>query len=122
MTTEVEIFKSLSDESRLRIINLFIKFKERLCVCELVDALGMPQYAISKSLTLLKNSGLLLVEKKGTWMYYALNGSAKNKKLFKFLSNSLDNDIFINDEQQLNKRLLLRKDNICVIGLVPKNN
>ena len=59
MTQPFEIFKALGDETRLRLVNLFLQTDEDLCVCEMVDALELPQYQISKHLTILKNAGLL---------------------------------------------------------------
>ncbi|MGB9664053.1 MAG: ArsR/SmtB family transcription factor [Ignavibacteria bacterium] len=117
-----EKFKALSDETRLRIINLFIKSGEKLCVCELMDALKIPQYAVSKALTVLKNADLLSWNKEGTWVYYHLNTSnQENKKLFAFLKNFLQDKTFFEDEERLNQRLILRENNRCVIGIIPEN-
>lgn len=119
----IEKFKALSDETRLRIINLFIKSGQNLCVCELMDALRIPQYAVSKALTILKNADLLTYEKEGTWVYYQLNKSVQeNKNLFTFLKNFLNDKSFLEDEERLNQRLLLREDNRCVIGIIPEEN
>lgn len=115
-----EIFKSLSDESRLRIINLFIKSGQKLCVCELMDALKIPQYTISKSLNTLKNADLLTAEKKGTWTYYELKINSHNKPVFVFLKKYLIEGAFLEDTLRLNERLLLREDDICVVGIIPK--
>lgn len=119
----IEKFKALSDETRLRIINLFIKSGQNLCVCELMDALRIPQYAVSKALTILKNADLLTYEKEGTWVYYQLNKSVQeNKSLFTFLKNFLNDKSFLEDEERLNQRLLLREDNRCVVGIIPEEN
>ena len=121
MKNTVEIFKSLSDETRLRIVNLFIKSGRNLCVCELMDSLQIPQYSISKALIILKNVGLLISEKKGTWVYYELNRSIRqNKNLFAFLRNYLSDEIFSEDERRLNNRLLLRESDKCVVGIIPE--
>ncbi len=112
----ITLFRSLGDETRLRILNLFIQSNERLCVCELTDALQVPQYTISKALAILRNARVLISGKKGTWVYYQL--STKNEfladliqSLRKYLSN-----YFPEDFERLKKRLLLREDNMCVIG------
>ncbi|MEJ5351346.1 MAG: metalloregulator ArsR/SmtB family transcription factor [Melioribacteraceae bacterium] len=119
----IEKFKALSDETRLRIINLFIKSGQNLCVCELMDALRIPQYAVSKALTILKNAELLTYEKEGTWVYYQLNKSVQeNKSLFTFLRNFLNDKTFLEDEDRLNQRLLLREDNRCVVGIIPEED
>ena len=123
MKNTVEIFKSLSDETRLRIVNLFIKSGRNLCVCELMDSLQIPQYSISKALNILKNAGLFNTEKKGTWVYYELNRSiGQNKNLFAFLKNYLCDGIFSEDERRLNNRLLLRESDKCVVGIIPESD
>jgi len=116
-----EIFKVLSDETRLRVINLFIKSKTNLCVCEIMDALKIPQYAASKAINQIKKANLLVSSKEGTWIYYGLNKENKlNKALFSFLENYLTDKIFSDDETRLNKRLLLREKNRCVVGIIPE--
>ena len=123
METKINVLRALADETRLRIINLFIKSGQVLCVCELIDALKIPQYAVSKALTIIKNADLLTAEKEGTWVYYKLNKSiAHNKNLFNFLKNYLSDEIFLEDETRLNDRLLLREGDKCVVGIIPESD
>lgn len=123
METKINVLRALADETRLRIINLFIKSGQVLCVCELVDALKIPQYAVSKALTIIKNADLLTAEKEGTWVYYELNkGIVQNKNLFNFLKNYLSDEIFLEDETRLNDRLLLREGDKCVVGIIPESD
>ncbi|HAB51836.1 MAG TPA: transcriptional regulator [Ignavibacteriales bacterium] len=120
MTTEnkIEKFKALSDETRLRIINLLL-VNDSLCVCELVDTLEIPQYQISKGLAILKSSGIVELEKDGKWGYYQLSKlNETNKSLFLLLKKILNDEIFINDLKKLNDRLLLREEGRCVVGFV----
>ena len=119
----IEKFKALSDETRLRIINLFIKSGKNLCVCELMDALQLPQYAISKALNILKSADFFTTEKEGTWVYYQLNKEIpENKSLFTLLRNQLDDKTYAEDEERLNKRLLLREKDRCVVGIIPEED
>jgi ArsR family transcriptional regulator len=121
MAGEIEVFKALSDNTRLRVLNLFLAAKDSLCVCEIVDALKLPQYNISKQLTVLKQAGIVEVEKKGLWGYYRLKGDqSANQTLFAFLKNYLDDEIFRNDKRNLEARLLLREEGKCVVGLIPE--
>lgn len=121
MNENPEIFKALSDEVRIRIINLFIKSGRNICVCELMDALKLPQYSVSKALLVLKASGLVKYEKKGLWVYYNLNSeSPDNAKMFDFLNQFLNSDIFREDLERLNDRFLLREDGNCVVGILPE--
>jgi ArsR family transcriptional regulator len=64
------VFRALSDQTRLRILNL-LKGGE-LCVCELVDLLGVPQPTASRHLAYLRKVGLVLARKEGYWSYYRL--------------------------------------------------
>lgn len=120
MTDPVEIFKSLGDDTRLRVVNLLLQSDEDLCVCEMVDALELPQYQISKHLTILKNAGLLLAERKGTWVYYRLDReeSPLLRDLFKTLSRHLNQNVFADDAAKLAKRLALRENGKCVVGFI----
>jgi len=119
MNPESEIFKALGDETRLRILNLFISAKGTLCVCEMVDALKLPQYQISKHLVLLKHAGLLDVERKGTWAHYTpKKDAAQNKLLFRFLREFCVGEIFQQDRKNLESRLALREEGKCVVGFV----
>lgn len=123
MVNLLNILKALTDETRLRIINLFIKSGQNLCVCELMDALKLPQYTVSKALAILRNANLLTTEKEGTWVYYNLNESTpENRNLFSFLKSYLNLEIFLEDELRLNERLLLRENNKCVIGIIPEKD
>lgn len=68
--TVPEVFRALSDPTRLRILNL-LKGGE-LCVCDLVDILEMPQPTVSRHLAYLRKTGLVLTRKEGHWNYYRL--------------------------------------------------
>ncbi|MEX2189447.1 MAG: metalloregulator ArsR/SmtB family transcription factor [Bacteroidota bacterium] len=120
MKPESSIFKALSDETRLRILHLFLVNKDPLCVCEIVDALKVPQYQASKHLLILKNAGLVDVKKRGTWAYHSLRtNESKNSLLFSFLKSFLGSDSFEEDKRNLESRLLLREEGKCVVGFVP---
>ena len=108
------MMKALADETRLRLANLLLRAKVPLCVCEIVDALGLPQYQVSRHLIILKNAGLVSVEKRGTWAYHSLEEG--NEALFAFLQSFLSDERFRRDQKQLERRLRLRKDGKCVIG------
>jgi ArsR family transcriptional regulator len=119
MANPVEIFKALGEETRLRLANLLLQTDEDLCVCEMVDALELPQYQISKHLTILKNAGLLQASRRGTWVYYRLDRNAPFlRDLFKTLSRHLDTPMFIDDAAKVKQRLTLREEGRCVVGFV----
>jgi ArsR family transcriptional regulator len=70
MEADLEIFKACADQTRLRL--LFLLAERELCVCELVEVLGMPQGKVSRHLGVLKRAGLVRDRREGTWIYYAL--------------------------------------------------
>ena len=67
-------FRALSDENRLRIVDL-LRGGER-CVCELTDELDLGQSLLSFHLKTLKDAGLVTDRRDGRWAYYALNTGA----------------------------------------------
>lgn len=75
MNTIIDLFKALSDETRLRIINLI--YKQDLCVCELVEILDLSQPKISKHIAKLRQIGLVNTERKEQYIYYSFNHSNK---------------------------------------------
>jgi ArsR family transcriptional regulator len=122
MNKKLDKFKALADETRLRILNLFIKSGKNLCVCELVDSLKMPQYHISKHLNILRSAGFFNPEREGTWIYYNLNiADPSNKELFNFLKLYLNEKQFETDYELLKQRLLLREEGKCVVGFVSED-
>ena len=65
----VELFKVLSDPTRLKLFEILFK-KQARCVGELVDILDQPQPTISRHLNHLKKLGILSCQRDGTWMWY----------------------------------------------------
>lgn len=71
MKKVANIFKSLADETRLRLLML-LQGRSELCVCDLMHALDMPQSTVSRHLAYLKKNGWLQDRRGGVWMYYSL--------------------------------------------------
>ncbi len=67
------VFKALSDPTRLKI--LYLLEHGELCVCEIMAVLEIPQSTISHHLNVLKNVGLLKSQKDGIWIQYSVNYS-----------------------------------------------
>jgi ArsR family transcriptional regulator len=83
----VSAFKALGDPTRLKILELLkargrsccdlISRDERgLCACDIEEAVGLSQAAVSHHMDLLRRSGLVEAEKRGRWMYYRRNEAA----------------------------------------------
>jgi ArsR family transcriptional regulator len=71
-----QLFKALGDPARVRIVNLLATSDEPVCVCELVEPLGLSQPTVSHHLKKLTDAGLLVREQRGTWAYYSLDADA----------------------------------------------
>ena len=65
-----ELFKVFGDSTRIRI--LFVLFEAEVCVCDLAEALGMTQSAISHQLKILKQSRLVKSRRVGKSVFYSL--------------------------------------------------
>tara|TARA_R110000787_G_scaffold35789_1_gene91614 strand:+ start:2551 stop:2967 length:417 start_codon:yes stop_codon:yes gene_type:complete len=63
------LFKALSEPVRLRVLHLLLD-KGELCVCDIVDTLGLSQSVVSRHLAYLRNAGLLSTRREGVWIYY----------------------------------------------------
>lgn len=70
--TPDQFTRSLADPTRLRILVLLAGNAE-LCVCELKDALELPQPKISRHLAILRETGVLLDRRAGQWIHYRLH-------------------------------------------------
>ncbi len=70
MERTAETLKALSDPTRLRIVSL-LRHGE-LCVCDLKEALQIPQSTVSRHLACLKNAGWVKARRSGKWMHYLL--------------------------------------------------
>lgn len=118
MNNYTEVFKALADETRLRIMRLLTITDRQVCVCEIVDALGLPQYQVSKHLNILKNANLVQGERKGTWVYYSplKEDTIFNRQLFKLLKEQLSDPVFLSDAEKLKRRLEIRDGVTCVVG------
>ena len=69
-----ELFKALADGTRLRILRLLMAGE--LCVCNIHDALKIPQAKASRHLAYLRRVGLVTTRREGLWIYYTLSKSA----------------------------------------------
>jgi len=84
-------YKALGNKNRLRIVKLLEK--KAMCVCELVEVIGISQSTISKHLKILVNAGLLSAVKDGQWTNYQLNKTDEYSKiLLQDLSGWLNSD------------------------------
>lgn len=86
----ITITKAISDETRLRV--LMALTGGELCVCQLVELIGLAPSTVSRHLHLLHNARLVDARKDGRWVYYKLAGRdapLKVRQCIKWLRSSL---------------------------------
>ncbi len=88
MKNLIKVYKVLSDETRLRILNIL---QERsCCVCEVMQALEISQSKASRGLSALYDVGILTLHKEGLWSLYSIDWDGMDKKLKTILKTTTD--------------------------------
>ena len=67
----IKAIKALSNETRLRILNLLLE--RECCVCEVMQALDISQTRASRNLNALYDAGFLKLRKDGLWSLYSID-------------------------------------------------
>jgi len=67
----IKMMKALTDETRLRILNILLERES--CVCETMQALGISQSSASRNLGILYDTGFLRLRRDGTWVFYSID-------------------------------------------------
>ena len=104
MQSLTEALKALSEETRLRIINLL--YEGELCVCDVMEVLQISQAKASRHLIYLKNSGLARDRKVAQWAYYSLAKDESLKFIDSLVYDNLRNmEMYGNDLDNLQEWL-----------------
>ena len=90
---EVKLLKALAHPIRLKIIKQLLD--DRLCVCELCVDDDFTQSNMSQHLRILKDAGIVTVEKEGNKMMYEV----KNKKILNIIE--LVDEVVIEDLKEM---------------------
>jgi len=77
MRQVLDITKALADSNRLRI--LMALAGGELCVCQIIELLGLAPSTVSKHMSILRQAHLVEARKEGRWMYYRRAGRAEPK-------------------------------------------
>ena len=111
----LNITKALSDEKRVRALMMLAGGE--LCVCQIIEMLGLAPSTVSKHMSILKQAGLVEANKQGRWMHYSLAGrNAPNeiKKIISWLISCLEDEPEIQrDKKELYKLLKIDKEKLC---------
>lgn len=105
----INVFKALSDETRLRIIKLLEQGE--LCVCDIAAVLQTSQPKISFHLSTLREAGFIRDRREGKWIHYRLSES---DMFMRFLMLSvferMDAELAAQDRKRLEEFLLTKPD------------
>ena len=105
----IKPFKALSDETRLRILNIVVQ--QECCVCEVMQALEISQSRASRNLRILEEAGFLKSRRVGAWVHYSLRDSPADNfavALAKMTGSLSNKDAqFQKDKVRLNKAMRL---------------
>ena len=111
MNDLADIFKALSDETRLQIVTLLLE-REELCVCDFVGALGLTQSKASRHLRYLYHAGLVEDRREGLWMHYRISPhlSAEQATIIDALSQAVGAEQKRDLQQRLEGWLALKDE------------
>ena len=111
MENLVDVLKALSDETRLRILNLL--YEQELCVCDVMETLQISQAKASRHLIYLKNAGLITDRKYAQWVYYSLLKTTDLKFIYNLIYDTLRNLSLYQQDLENQKKWRLGKADFC---------
>ncbi len=77
MRAFTHIAKALSDENRVRAVLMLDQGE--MCLCQIIDVLNLAPSTVSRHMSILRDAGLVLRRKEGTWHYYRLPDHSAEK-------------------------------------------
>jgi DNA-binding transcriptional ArsR family regulator len=111
------ITKALSDENRVRTL-MALKDRE-LCVCQIIELLGLAPSTVSKHMSILRQARLVEGRKKGLWKYYRLPGDhapSEAREAIAWVFNSLsESPKIVEDARYLEKIMAIDANVLCRI-------
>lgn len=69
---QVTRMKALADETRLKLVLTLLNAPDAVCACNLVPAAAVGQATVSHHLKVLREAGLVAVERRGIWAHYSI--------------------------------------------------
>jgi ArsR family transcriptional regulator len=100
----LDIAKALSDANRVRALMLLTDGP--LCVCQIIEMLGLAASTTSKHMSILRQAGLVEADKQGRWMHYRLAGKNAAPQVRKAIQWTVSG---LGDDPQIQKDALCRK-------------
>jgi ArsR family transcriptional regulator, arsenate/arsenite/antimonite-responsive transcriptional repressor len=111
------ITKALADENRVRILGALQGGE--LCVCQVIELLGLAPSTVSKHLTVLRQAQLVDSRKDGRWIYYRLAGDAALQtvqRAIHWVLESLMHEEKIKADAKLLKAILKKDPEVLCCG------
>jgi DNA-binding transcriptional ArsR family regulator len=109
------VLKALADENRVRI--LWAVQGGELCVCQIVELLGLAPSTVSKHVSILHQARLVEGRKEGRWMFYrAANGdsSAEAREIAAVVAKLLASDPAAGEDAKRTRQILkMNRDELC---------
>ena len=103
MQNLIKAMKALSDETRLRMLNILLE--RECCVCEVMQALDISQSRASRNLGILQEAGFLKTRRDGAWIVYFVDWQTGNRyatDLAKLLKDSpVSSEVLAQDRERL---------------------
>lgn len=101
-----QVFKILSDFSRVRILNMLLK--QKWCVTEMSNILGLSITSVSRHLSKMRLVGMAETEHDAQWVHNVINEEfySNNQLLFDYISDIAQKDTtLIEDEKRMERYL-----------------
>jgi len=70
------VFSALANPARVRLVNRLAGSAEPVCLCHLIEPVGLAQATVSEHLKKLVDAGLVRREERGKWSYFSVNTEA----------------------------------------------
>jgi ArsR family transcriptional regulator len=111
MKTFVTVTKALADKNRVR---AYMALRNgELCVCQIIELLGLAPSTVSKHMSILKHAGLVESRKQERWIYYTF---AKDvlKNTQQWVADAVGGDeTILKDDADLKKIKNTNPDILC---------
>jgi len=112
-------FKAMSDETRLRILNILLE--RECCVCEVMQVLDITQSRASRHLITLCDAGFLKFRRPGLWAMYSIDWEGMNQNHIDLVATVrealMNNPTALSDRHRLLKTVKVGLSGCSVSGV-----
>jgi ArsR family transcriptional regulator len=111
--------KALSDETRLRILNILLE--RECCVCEVMQVLDITQSRASRHLITLCDAGFLKFRRQGLWAMYSIDREGMDKNHIDLLATigeaMVNNQAALSDKRKLSQTVKIGLSGCAASGV-----